>query len=47
MTPNILVINTGNTSSKIALFSGLNPKWTETIRHSDEELRPFPYINSQ
>lgn len=47
MTPNILVINTGNTSSKIALFSGLNPKWTETIRHSDEELRPFPDINSQ
>lgn len=47
MNPQILVINTGNTSSKIAFFSGSDPIWTETIRHSDEELRPYSDINAQ
>ncbi len=47
MTPSILVINTGNTSSKIALFSGRETMWTETIRHSDQELSAFSDINAQ
>lgn len=47
MAPQILVINTGNTSSKIALFSGTEASWTETIRHSDEELKPYADINAQ
>jgi len=47
MAAQILVINTGNTSSKIALFSGQTLSWSETIRHSDEELKAFPDINAQ
>lgn len=47
MNPSILVINTGNTSSKIALYSGKDPVWDETIRHADEELRAYADINAQ
>jgi len=47
MTPSILVINTGNTSSKIAVFSGHKALWTETIRHDDDDLRTYPDINAQ
>ncbi len=37
----ILAINPGSTSTKIALFEGGREAFTETIRHSDEELKKF------
>lgn len=43
----ILVINTGNTSTKVALYNGNKPTITETIRHSDESLSQFKDINAQ
>ncbi len=47
MKQGILVINTGNTSTKVGLFEGETPVFVETIRHSDEELAGFPDVNSQ
>jgi len=43
----ILVINTGNTSTKVGMFDGDKPVWVESIRHSDEDLASFLDINSQ
>lgn len=43
----ILVINTGNTSTKVAVFDMEKPVFEETIRHTDEELSQFPDINGQ
>jgi butyrate kinase len=43
----ILVINTGNTSTKVGLFKDYEPVFVESIRHSDEELAQFKDINSQ
>ncbi len=43
----ILVINTGNTSTKVALFDSYHPLCVESLRHSDEELAQFKDINSQ
>ncbi len=43
----ILVINTGNTSTKIAVFDMENPVFVESIKHSDEELKDFDNINDQ
>ncbi|MCK5004429.1 MAG: butyrate kinase [Candidatus Aminicenantes bacterium] len=43
----ILVINTGNTSTKIAIFDMENPVFIESIKHSDEELKSFENINDQ
>jgi len=43
----ILVINPGSTSTKVALFDGSSPTFSNTIRHSDEDLSPFPNITSQ
>jgi len=42
----ILVINTGNTSTKIAVFDMENPVFVESIKHSDEELKDFDNIIS-
>lgn len=47
MTQQILVINTGNTSTKIGLFDYDKPIWVESIRHTDEELASFSDINNQ
>jgi len=43
----ILVINPGNTSTKVAVYDGLTPLCVESIKHTDEELSHFPDINSQ
>ncbi|MCP4218878.1 MAG: butyrate kinase [bacterium] len=43
----ILVINTGNTSTKVGVFDGIKPVFVDTIRHADEELEKYHDINSQ
>ncbi|MDD8013543.1 MAG: butyrate kinase [Acidobacteriota bacterium] len=43
----ILVINPGNTSTKVAVYDGPAPLFVESIKHSDEELSRFSDINSQ
>lgn len=44
---NILVINPGSTSTKLALFSNTNCVFQENVRHSLEELAQFPRIEDQ
>lgn len=43
----LLIINPGSTSTKVALFEGLEQKSAETLRHSNEELAPYPSIADQ
>ncbi len=43
----ILAINPGSTSTKIALFDDAHLLFSRTIRHSNEELKPFDTIVSQ
>ncbi|MEN8223435.1 MAG: butyrate kinase [Acidobacteriota bacterium] len=43
----ILVINTGNTSTKIAIYDMDEPIFIESIKHSDEDLKDFESINDQ
>ncbi len=43
----ILVINTGNTSTKVAIYDMDEPLFIESIKHSDEELKDFDSINDQ
>jgi len=43
----ILVINPGNTSTKVAVYDGPTPVCAEAIKHSDEELARFSDINAQ
>jgi len=43
----ILAINPGSTSTKVALFENLEVVFTETIRHSVEELEKFESLNDQ
>jgi len=43
----ILVINPGSTSTKIAVFSGKDMLWQESIPHSPEELKAYPRIFDQ
>lgn len=43
----ILVINTGNTSTKVGLFDSNEPVFVESIRHSEEEIAQFGGINEQ
>jgi butyrate kinase len=43
----ILVINPGNTSTKVAVYDGPTPICVEAIKHSDEELAKFAEINAQ
>lgn len=47
MSNKILVINTGGTSTKVGLFDKDKPIIVENIKHPDEDLKPFPDINSQ
>lgn len=35
---NVLVLNLGSTSTKIAIYQGQNPLFVETLRHTAEEL---------
>ncbi len=43
----ILTINPGSTSTKIAVYEDLKPIFTETLRHSTEEIGKFEDIYSQ
>lgn len=43
----ILVINTGNTSTKIAIFDMENQVFIESIKHPEKELNKFDNINEQ
>ncbi|MDY0078699.1 MAG: butyrate kinase [Bacteroidales bacterium] len=43
----ILTINPGSTSTKFAVFSGTDPVFIKTIRHTTEELEPYEKITDQ
>jgi len=45
--PLILCINPGSTSTKVALFQGENPLFSEEIRHPKEELAACPGAQGQ
>lgn len=47
MTFQILTINPGSTSTKIAWFSGDNETWRETVRHDVDVLDAFPSVAEQ
>jgi len=43
----LLVINPGSTSTKIAVFSDENMEFSETLRHSVEELSQYNSVADQ
>ena len=43
----ILSINPGSTSTKIAVYEDLNPVFVQNLKHSTEELSPFNKIIDQ
>ena len=43
----ILVINPGSTSTKISVFNEAKEMFPQTLRHTNEELAPFPDVISQ
>lgn len=43
----ILTINPGSTSTKIAVFNGEDCEYSESLRHSSEELAGFEFIADQ
>ena len=43
----ILVINPGSTSTKVALYRGEEMVFTETLRHSIEEIASFAGVSEQ
>ncbi len=47
MSYNILAINPGSTSTKVALYCEERPLWESTLRHSAEELAQFPQVIDQ
>ena len=47
MAYSVLTINPGSTSTKIAKFLGETLLWSETIRHSNEDLAPFGSVAGQ
>ena len=47
MTPRILAVNPGSTSTKIAVFTGEEPLFVETIRHDAAELAALGGIMDQ
>lgn len=42
-----LAINPGSTSTKISIFEGKKEIFTKTLRHSNEELAPYPNVIDQ
>lgn len=44
---NVLAINPGSTSTKLAVFEDETPRLTRTLRHSVEELSTFPQATDQ
>lgn len=47
MAEQILVLNPGSTSTKIAVFDGETPLFTEGLSHSPQELEPFEHVADQ
>ncbi len=47
MTQTILVINPGSTSTKLAVFEDKNLLFSESVAHSEEELRQFSWVMDQ
>lgn len=43
----IIAINPGSTSTKIAVYQDSDPIFLKNIKHSSEELEPFPKITDQ
>ncbi len=43
----LLAINPGSTSTKIAVYEDVKPLISQTLRHSSEELAPYPRIIDQ
>lgn len=43
----ILAINTGSTSTKLAIYVDEKEEWIQSVYHSAEELQPFNHINEQ
>lgn len=43
----VLAINPGSTSTKIAVFEGTSPVFIQTLQHSKEELEQFDFITDQ
>lgn len=43
----LLVINPGSTSTKLAVFRDNEPVYTETLRHSREDLEAYPGLDGQ
>jgi len=43
----VIAINPGSTSTKIAVFQNTEPIFLKNIKHSTEELAPFPRITDQ
>jgi len=43
----LLVLNTGSTSTKIAVYEDENCRWKENIAHPLEEIQAFPSITDQ
>ena len=43
----VLVINPGSTSTKIAIYQDENPIYTESISHTPTDLAPFPRVLDQ
>jgi len=43
----VLVINPGSTSTKIAIYQDENPIYTESINHTPADLAPFPRVPDQ
>ena len=44
---NVLAINPGSTSTKLAVFEDETPRLVRTLRHSVEELSAFPQATDQ
>lgn len=43
----LLIINPGSTSTKISIFDNEKPVLEQTLRHSNEELAPYPTVIDQ
>ena len=43
----LLILNPGSTSTKLAVFEGESPLFTESIVHTPEELAPFDHVADQ
>lgn len=45
--PRILAVNPGSTSTKIGLFAGESPIFSENVKHSADEMKAFPTVFDQ